>query len=440
MKYKINSFLNELWYSKLRYCAAYIIYFVSYLAFNLRLYKRSRNLCARSIRYGLIPHAVFLYKKSLERMPYSKGDVSNGVSLSEAALRSIIVKWPQYDNEKIEKGIIIVTFTKTFSFYAKNINLDEFQKHFWLILEPSWSGYADPDIFYFYKKHSGIMVSCSEQEDRILLNCFKETFIPVSFGASDWVDYRKFSPVNVEKIYDSIYVANTRPIKRVKRYLDAISNIVKRGNSEYKALLVCASWGGGEQLVKELVRCYSLENNIELKFSLGVAELIEYICRSRVNVLLSYKEGSNRSLFESMFCNVPVICISENVGVNKSYINESTGVLIPDLFLEDALLSLKGKSQNYQPRVWAMNNISPEVTTEKMLEGLSFEDIGRERLATLIKTNNPEVSYFDYPRVSHRDYTESILRIFDVSKLDETIAYKKEISEMQIRFNKMLTG
>lgn len=434
MKYRFLSWINDLWYSNFRILASLICYWISFIFLKLKIYNLSRRFCAMSLRYGVKPSVIFLFKKILDIQPYSLNEVSFGVSIDEASLRSIVVKWPEYSEDKIEKGIIIVTFTKTFSYYIRSINISEMQKHFFLVLEPSWSGYADPDIFFFYNKYKDVVISCSEIEDRILLNCFRETFTPVTFGASDWVDYRRFAPLEVDKIYDSIYIANTKPIKRVKRYLDAVRRIVVAGETQYKALLVCAAWGGGESLVKELVSRYGLENNIELKFSLGMDDLINCLCKSKVNVLLSYKEGSNRSLFEAIFCDVPVICLSENVGVNKSYINECTGMLVPDLFLEQALVWASKNSGKFTPRAWGMLNISPEASASKLASLLDLDSLGGSVGVMLVKTNNPEVSYFEYPNVQHKEYTKSVLELFDTRKAKPAQSYNEHIVKIKKSF------
>ncbi len=432
MKYRLLSWINDLWYSKFRVLTSFILYLTAKILFRLSSYNLSRRFCAMSLRYGVRSPAIFLFKRILDRHPYTKEDSSTGVSIEEAAGRSIIVKWPEYEGATIEKGIIIVTFTKTFSYFIRSINIAELQKHFFLVLEPSWSGYADPDIFFFYKKHSDVVVSCSEIEDRILLNCFHETFRPVTFGASDWVNFERFSPINGQKTYDSVYIANTKPIKRVKRYLDAIKNIVDSGLLNYKALLICASWGGSEDLVKQLVSRYSLENNVELKFSLGTDELIKYLCKSKTNVLLSFKEGSNRSLFEAIFCDVPVVCLSENVGVNKSYINEFTGILVPDLLLEEALSYISSNFSKFTPRSWAMENISPKASTAKLLN-LLYSDNTKGNV--LVKTNNPEVCYFDLPEINHWEYTKGILEVFAADNPKTSNLYSELVLNFKARFN-----
>jgi hypothetical protein len=96
-----------------------------------------------------------------------------------------------------------------------------------------------------------------------------------------------------------------------------------------------------------------------------------------------------------MFLDVPVICLSENIGVNKSYINEFTGLLVKDAFFEEALLAMRSCYKNYKPRDWALMNISPQVTTGKLSSVLDSR-FGSECNSNLeIKVNSPEVEYFD---------------------------------------------
>ena len=380
----------------------------------------SRKNCSKylmaSTRYVYSSTSIALFKKFLL---FDKDvlfqQVSNGVSLNEAAIRSIIIRWPKYDNKEIlSKGILIITFTRVFSYYIRNIDINKLSKHFYIVLEPSWSGYFDADILcWAFETKDAVFVEATEILDRIALNALTTNLIPLSFGASDWVDYRSFHEQDFGKQYDSVYVANTNQIKRVVRYMEAIRNIAKSCNPEYKGCLVCASWGGKEETIRSLPKYFNIESNIELRFSLKKEDLNKVLNSSKVNILLSYKEGSNRSLFESMFSNTPVICIAENIGVNKSYINEYTGLLISDRFLEDGLLYMKDNWINYRPRIWALANISPEKTTEKLLSILETRADFNESNDVYLKTNNPEVSYLDHPNIEFSDINKEVLRAFE---------------------------
>jgi glycosyltransferase involved in cell wall biosynthesis len=412
VKYSLLSFINDAWYFHIRRPAGYILYLLANILSAIGAKQRSLKLCMRSARYANRAATNKLLKSLLRDTSINKKLVSSGVDIRHAAQRSIILRWPVFENEIcVSKGILVVTFTKTFSFFIRDINADLLNQYFYLVLEPSWSGYADPDIIGLFNKHHPPIIQSSEIEDRILLNSFQEYCIPVSFGASDWVDYNLFKPMNSVKIYDSIYIANTNPIKRIQRYIKAVKWIVDNRDPQYKACLVCASWGGAESLISGFVKRYKLESNLTLRFSLSREQVIEFLNASKVNVLLSLKEGSNRSLFEALFCNTPVILAYENVGVNKSYINENTGLLLDNNALEEGLIWIKQNFDKFNTREWALDNISPVATTQKLASLLrarfdeKFNDI-------LIKTNNPEVSYLEYPAIAHDQYTLEVLQLF----------------------------
>lgn len=438
MKYNLLCWLNDFWYTTARVLFGKLFYLAARCLILLNLRALALKFLLASLRYGENSKYISTLKKLIGSNNYIADLISTGVGQQEAAVRSIIVRWPVYKEKEIIKGVIIITFTRTFSYYLRNINLEEMSKHFIFVLEPSWSGYADPDILGFIGRAEGVIVQASAIEDRVLLNAFSDTFIPASFGASDWVDINIFKKIDIEKKYDSIYIANTNPIKRVKRYLDAISEIVK-SDSSYLGCLVCASWGGMESLVKRMVGSYGLENNIELRFSLSREQVIEALNMSKVNILLSYKEGSNRSLFEAIFCDVPVICISENVGVNKSYINEFTGMLISDVSLEYALLWMKKNYTSFSPRNWGLENISPVATTGKLNKLIESRFGTHEQGQPLLqKTNNPEVSYFIKGGLAHQQYVADLLSCFLLGTNSDSKDHALKIRNIEIIFRKDL--
>jgi glycosyltransferase involved in cell wall biosynthesis len=427
LKYKILSLLNDHWYLHGRPLVAIIIYFFAKIFWIFGIKNKARSCCCASLRYGASGSAARLLKEIITQYPYTEVQATKGVSLAEAAGRSIVVKWPEIENGVCnKKGILIITFTRTFSFYLRCIKLRRLEEYFYIVLEPSWSGYADPDILAFIGRVEKVIVQASELQDRALLNGFPETFVACSFGASDWVDYNRFSPSECEKMYDSVYVANTNPLKRIKRYLDAIKSIVNSGHSDYVGYLVCSSWGGAEKLVSKIVESYGLKANVRLAFDLSTEQVVQALNESKVNILLSYKEGSNRSLFESIFCNVPVICLYENVGVNKAYINEHTGALIFDSMLEETLVWMRTGYNNFSPRRWAVNNISPSVTNNKLSEILSSSfSCSYSQNEIFIKTNNPEVRYLEFSHIKPIDYSAPILEMFmnDRSDYAEQLGY-----------------
>ena len=62
-------------------------------------------------------------------------------------------------------------------------------QHYFLILEPSWSGYTNHNILYFTRfKDQPIIVMSPEKRDYDFLEALGTNLIPVSFGCGDWVN------------------------------------------------------------------------------------------------------------------------------------------------------------------------------------------------------------------------------------------------------------
>jgi len=403
------------------------------LLFVLSNKSRAASLLMKSYRiYNRKSILNLLAKKDLLRDDILLPQFSNATDIEGAAGRTIIIKYPVIKGDDIEsKGILIITFTNTFGFYLREVNIELLSKYFHIVLEPSWSGYLDADIVGWANKTSdNIYVQATELQDRVLLNELRTNLKAVSFGASDWVDFQLFSPENTEKYYDSVYVANTNPIKRIVRYLKAIKNITQE-IPDYRGCLVCAGWGNSSiDQIKELAAELGIENNIDMMFSLRKEQLRTVLSKSKANVLLSFKEGSNRSMYESMFVDIPVICLTENIGTNKSYINEYTGLLVSDGALENALIDMRKTWWQFSPRKWALDNISPIQTTAKLIGAISnYDQVDVSDWKPKIKVNNPEANYFHHSKADCLILNISLLTVFLSGEAKDSVSSKMKSLE-----------
>ncbi len=419
---------NDFFY-KLKRTTSAVIGCVGLMFLMLGNKPRSANLLMKSYRiYNRNYLLNFILKKDLLNNETLLQLYSNEVSIEGAAGRTIVIKYPVVNDDEVEsKGILIITFTSTFGFYLRKIDIELLSRYFHITLEPSWSGYLDADIIGWARQtNEHVYVQASELQDRVLINELGTNLIPVSFGASDWVDFQQFSPQDVEKCYDSVYVANMNPIKRIVRYLQAIRKI-SREDPSYRGCLVCAGWGSNSiDEIIELTAELGVESNIDVMFSLNKEQLRTVLSKSKTNLLLSFKEGSNRSMYESMFVNIPVICLSENIGVNKSYINEYTGMLVSDDYLESALMNMRKVWRQFSPRKWALENISATRTTEKLLSVIASHDgVDTSQWQPKIKVNNPEVSYYHHQGAASHEFNLSLLSIFLVGRIDKEEAAGK---------------
>jgi len=348
-------------------------------------------------------------------LPVEAGVSSSGVALEK---RFIVLKLPAFDTAGrvcIEKGVILIKFTESFLPFLHETNIAELVKYFRIVLEPSWAGYALESILAWARPEYGrTIIFCPEVDDLRFIERLDGGLVPVDIGASDWVDERVFYPIDgEEKTYDSIYVANYNSIKRLHRYFKALSRISIAG---YRGAIVCSSWGGGRAKILQLLDYYGLSEKLTVYEDLRQEEINALLNKSKVNMLLSYKEGANKSVFEGFFAGTPAIVLKNNIGLNKSHINSRTGHLIDDADLERELEWFHSHWKEFDAARWARENISPRVTAAKLnqtLRNIALKEGEAWSLDIVAKVNSPELNYYlaSDPSVRSRMNTE-LLDVF----------------------------
>ena len=408
----LKSRFRDIWFLQVSRIFSVGLFLVASVLVFLGIKDRSVKYLLMSIRYCYYgPSQKLLYKK-FRSFDYTKL-LSSPASRKDAVGRAIILSAPYTDESGVfQKGVMLLTFSHTFSYFLRHEKWSTLNKYFAFVLEPSWAGYADPDILAFCQNAGHCVIQASEIKDRILINTMFPEVPCVDTGASNWIDDQFFAGSDVnsgkKKEYDAIYVANLNPIKRVFRAIDAVKE-AKKKNKNIKVVVVCAGWGSGNiDALRKHISHRGVDENLILLEGMSQDRLIELVLRSKCSFLLSFKEGSNRVLFESMFLNVPVVCVSENIGVNKSYINAETGLLIPDSLVHNAMCFMSENYARFSPREWALKNISPEKTTKDLSGVLRARYRFEVNYRLSVKVNSPEVRYRRID-LSEFDFLEMLL-------------------------------
>jgi hypothetical protein len=122
------------------------------------------------------------------------------------------------------------------------------------------------------------------------------------------------------------------------------------------------------------------------------------VSASRCSILLSLKEGANRALAESMFCNVPVILLEEHVGgIRKNVVPES-GMTVRESELSKGIELMLNGAIPRSPRQWALQNISCVRSTRILNDHLVIVSKAQgERWSRdiVVRCNSPESTYYD---------------------------------------------
>jgi glycosyltransferase involved in cell wall biosynthesis len=320
-------------------------------------------------------------------------------SATDYANRTLVIKIPTVSEGRIiEKGAIILKFTETFAPIHQLVDVPLLSKYFRIILEPSWVGYGLPEILIWANTGAEKVVVLSPyQDDFNLLSRLDTNLVPIALGASDWANPKIFNVCNSEKIYDSIYVANFNPLKRVDRYLRAVVR-VSRKRSNYRAALVCARHGSRRHEILETIKWAATKADIDYLGGVNQSRLNTLFNQSKVNILVSLREGANKGLAEGLFAGTPALLISECACGNHRHINPETGLVTRDADLEETLLWFSDHHAQFHPRTWAETHISPEASTRTLSSKLREIELseGRSWTKNLIpKVNQPELGYLN---------------------------------------------
>lgn len=355
----------------------------------------------KSHRYHAFKFTDSLVKKNLPNIQNNAitlfdGEDSAGEEIQRK--RGIILKNPIINDAGycIEKGVFLIKFTGTFQYYIRHIDVPELQKYFHIVLEPSWAGYCLAEILWWTKLKDPVIIQATEKRDYDFIKNLTSNLIPTTFGASDWVNHDTFKPIipSLEKVYDVVYVSNHNTIKRNHVFLKAISKI---NYPTFKAALICSGWGDYREYNLELIRRLKLEDRVDLIEKQNQTELNIILNKSKVNILLSLKEGSNRSLFEGFFAGTPGIVLKNNIGTNKSYFTKESGSVIKEKHLLKTLIWYKDNWQKLSADKWALDNISIFKTKEKLdqfLKDISEKQNLQWSTGTALKVNSPEATIY----------------------------------------------
>ena len=282
--------------------------------------------------------------------------------------------------------------------FRLSVDMAAVLRYYSLVIEPSWSGYADPRLLAFcsFRSHP-IVIMATCPEDYSFLTRLDSNLRPIAIGASDWVDPQVFRPIpGIEKKFDAVMIARWTVFKRHHVLVRSLRRI---NDPSFQVAIIAQNQPGASNrpAILSMIDAAGLGNQVTVMEDLQPAEVNTVLNQSKVNVLLSRQEGSNRSLFEGFFAGVPGLALRNNLGIPKAYFTPKTGRLVEECELPAALLEFRKSWQEFAPRLWALRNIAPELTTAKLNRVLKELAEARQEPWTrdiVAKCNCPELLYY----------------------------------------------
>ena len=120
--------------------------------------------------------------------------------------------------------------------------------------------------------------------------------------------------------------------------------------------------------------------------------------RSKVSVLLSKQEGSNRAVYESFFVGTPAVVYADHKGIDLGHVNARTGLLASDADLADALIRVIDARERFDPADYAREELGWPNATRKVNAALRAMALAKGHPWTrdiVGKRNAPNLRYIE---------------------------------------------
>lgn len=315
--------------------------------------------------------------------------------------RSIVLKAPVIDSGRVlEKGVILVAGCFREFFHA--VDVEKMLCSYTLVLEPNTSGHANPDILLYaaFTNHP-VLVMCADDADYAFLDFLGTNLIPIRLSSSDWVNPNIFRPIDgVQKQFDAVMVAFWGRTKRHHILFRALRDM---RDPSFRVALVGEPWEGTRDEIELLAQLYRVRKQVTIFERLSPSEVNMVLNHSKVNLLLSFREGGNKAIMEGMFANVPALVYRGLFGINRGYINKHTGSFVSEAELPAAMRWFRDHYRDFSPREWALSNVSPELSTSKLnaaLKEVALKCGERWTVDIVAKCKSPELQYYPDPSVA----------------------------------------
>jgi len=309
----------------------------------------------------------------------------------------IVLKSP--DDATGEKGVILVMYHEGIEAAAAVFDLARLAPRWQFVLETSNWGAQDGRFLPWIGADLEALVMAPRADDHAFFERLSTNLVPVRVGSGEWVDPRVFVPKPAEEpfLHDVVMVAMWHPLKRHAVLLDAVAALAARGRRLDVALIGGdGTWTRAD--VDALVRARGLADAVTIHESVPHAEVARLVARSRVSVLLSKQEGSNRAVYESFFVGTPAVVYAAHKGIDLGHVNARTGVLASDADLADALVRVIDGRDRFDPAVYAREELGWPHATRKInaaLAGIARAK-GRSWTRDIVgKRNAPNLRYVE---------------------------------------------
>jgi len=271
----------------------------------------------------------------------------------------------QYSPTNDEKGVLTIAYNYAIPSFMLLFDYEKVMERYHLVLEPSTARFLMPEVLICDNLKYPVYVQTGEPRDAEFLNRYSKSLLPIPIAANWWLNTEIFNEgTPVEKDIDIIMVSSFNKLKRHKVLFNALNKLNLKG---VKLNAVLIGYSGGEYSkndIEKMALGYGVLEQIIIVENIGPEEIVQYYRRSKVNILLSKREGSSRIIIEGLHCGVPILLREGfNFGYKYPFITNESGMYFKDARLDESLISLIKKVDN------------GEINTRKVIFEIQIEPV-----------------------------------------------------------------
>jgi glycosyltransferase involved in cell wall biosynthesis len=275
-------------------------------------------------------------------------DVNNPI-----VTKGLVLKAPGNNGEK---GVLLLSFEYNWPPLLLTRNTGELLRRFTVICSPSWS----PTHFqtYWSLAHlpdADIFFMIANQSDLKTFRRMRTGTGVLPLLGCDWINPDDYQPrPHSTREIDILMIANWAPFKRHWVLFRALREIKKN----LRIVLVGQPEAGRtlEHVAAE-AEWFGVRDRIEFHNSLNMDQVTAMQCNSRVQLVLSRREGYCNCVAESFFADTPVGLVKDAHMGPAVYMNSLTGVFLDERHFARDLTALLDRSDTFRAREWAMTHI-----------------------------------------------------------------------------------
>lgn len=256
-----------------------------------------------------------------------------------------------------EKGIIFISFEGEWTRLIHNCDLNAIAQRYDLIISPTWSPPHCLGTAVFAHAWPGPLFSLiSNQRDLEILPRLASNYVALPLYASSWVNPGFYHPLpRNQRDVDIVVLANFARYKRHLVLFRALRSLKPRPRV---LLMGQEDQGRTTEMLRAEADAYGVRDAVTILTNVSNEEVARNLCRSRVSLILSRREGSCVAVAESFFADTPVGLLRDAEIGSAAFINENTGRFLGEPNLAAELALFLDQSDRYSPRAWAEEHIS----------------------------------------------------------------------------------